>query len=216
MHPNGTRKYTDTYRPSVIQRCLHCGKEFRIKQSSIAAGEGKFCSNSCRLESIHQEAQGRVMERLWSKIAVTPDPSQCWDWMASTFDNGYGQFKVGTKNWRAHRFVWTMVHGPIPDDLVVCHRCDNPLCCNPDHLFLGSNRDNSQDMVSKGRQRGNKGEHSVRGSNHPHAKLTEDAVRDIRKRFSQGDTSSTLGRQYSVTKETILSVVHRKTWRHVQ
>lgn len=94
------------------------------------------------------------MERFWSKVKKT---ETCWVWTAGTFKyrNGYGQFRVrrGDPPAYAHRFAWELVNGPIPQGLHVLHRCDNPPCVNPAHLFLGTQIDNYRDMVSKGRSR---------------------------------------------------------------
>lgn len=82
----------------------------------------------------------------------------CWEWMGSYFGTGYGQFTVRMgrtrKNWIAHRYAWARTFGPIPDGLWVLHRCDNPKCVRPDHLFLGTHADNMADMKAKGRGRG--------------------------------------------------------------
>jgi hypothetical protein len=77
----------------------------------------------------------------------------CWNWKGST-TRGYGTFKpTGSKIAYAHRYMWELLNGPIPEGLLVCHRCDNPTCVNPDHLFLGTKKDNVVDMYSKGRGR---------------------------------------------------------------
>lgn len=79
-------------------------------------------------------------------------PSGCIEWSASRFAQGYGQIKIDGKNRKTHRVAWELVNGPIPDGLMVCHRCDNPPCCNLDHLFLGTAADNTHDMQAKGRR----------------------------------------------------------------
>jgi hypothetical protein len=88
-------------------------------------------------------------ERFASKLV--PAANGCIEWGASRFPQGYGQIKVNYQNRKAHRVAWELAHGPIPDGLVVCHRCDNPPCCNVDHLFLGTHSDNTRDMHAKGR-----------------------------------------------------------------
>src|SRR6185437_10128924 len=117
------------------------------------------------------------LQRFWPKVAV--DPHGCWQWTGKKDTHGYGvllRSPLLPKQTLAHRFSWEIHNGPIPDRLCVCHRCDNPLCVRPDHLFLGSIADNNKDMWMKKR-----GRHRVfTGSGHPRAKLTEHDVREIR------------------------------------
>ncbi len=89
-------------------------------------------------------------ERFWDKVDLSAGPNKCWLWLGAT-NTRYGMFWCGGRQVKAHRFSWEMVHGPIPDGLLVCHRCDNPPCVNPSHLFLGSMSDNILDAVAKGR-----------------------------------------------------------------
>lgn len=97
-----------------------------------------------------------VADRFWERVEVA-DSDECWEWQGSCFPKGYGQMWVGPKGsgtmCRTHRLSWWMHRGPIPDGLKILHHCDNPPCVNPSHLFLGTNDDNMEDMVSKGRSR---------------------------------------------------------------
>ena len=97
----------------------------------------------------------RDIERLWSKIERR-SPDECWPWLAARRRDGYGVMRVGDRTARATRLVWEAVTGEAPGQLCLCHRCDNPPCCNPAHLFLGTRGDNLRDMTRKGRHgRGN-------------------------------------------------------------
>jgi hypothetical protein len=89
-----------------------------------------------------------VADRYWAKVEKGPD---CWNWTGAK-SSGYGDFYIGGRGLLAHRVAWTMENGEIPTGLLVLHRCDNPSCVNPEHLFAGTYQDNADDMVSKGRQ----------------------------------------------------------------
>ena len=138
------------------------------------------------------------------KYTVTE--SGCWIWHGGSNERGYGRVRYHYKQIPAHRLAYILYRGPVADGVIVCHKCDTPACVNPDHLFLGTLQDNSRDMVAKGRHRG------PRGVRHHEAKLTPDAVREIR-------TGALTGREYAekfgVCEASISQVVHRMTWKGV-
>jgi DNA-binding CsgD family transcriptional regulator len=107
----------------------------------------------------------------------------------------------------AHRVAWFLEHGSIPAGQHVLHRCDNRLCCNPAHLFLGTNLDNIADRHAKGR--------TARGSDNGRARLTPDAVIIVRRLASHGATKASLARRFAVSETTIRQAVQRKTWKHL-
>jgi hypothetical protein len=151
----------------------------------------------------------KPVSRFWSKVDKSGD---CWLWTAFVDDCGYGRFRPTSKSSMnmAHRHAWMLTYGPIPEGLLVCHRCDNPACVNPDHLFLGTHAENMTDMASKGRSRDSFGEQN------PRAKLTENTVREIRARYAAGGiTLKQLGAEYSVSDQAVWRLVHRKSWRHL-
>ena len=147
----------------------------------------------------------------WNKIKVLGN-NDCWEWRAFKDKDGYGQYsswKDGDEQ-RVHRIMWILKFGSIPKGALVCHKCDNPSCCNPNHLFLGTHRDNMKDMVKKGRVG------CVKGENHGCSKLTIQQVLEIRSKYVTGKyLQRQLAVEYGVDRTTISSVVNRKIWRHI-
>lgn len=151
-------------------------------------------------------------ERFWQKL---DRQGSCWLWNGSRNADGYGRLKQQAKWVRAHRFAYRLVHGPLPDGLLVCHRCDVRNCCNPDHLFLGTSRDNNRDMIEKGRARFQGAVGLNRGEANARAKLSAADVVAIRAAHSAGEGISALARRYGLHKSGIFMIVHRRAWKHV-
>jgi hypothetical protein len=152
----------------------------------------------------HGHSKGPIIPteiRFWSKVNKTEG---CWLWEACVNSWGYGQFKLNGKQKQAQRVSWMLNFGPIPEGMEVLHKCDNPPCVRPDHLFLGSQDDNMKDKNYKNRQ--------AFGERQGSAKLTEDQIRLIR---VSNKSSITLGLEYNVSESTIVRIKSRKTWRHV-
>jgi hypothetical protein len=181
-------------------------------------------------------------DRFWSKVERGPG---CWIWVGTCDRRGYGAFYFYERPRRqvaAHRFVWELHHGPIPAGMQVCHACDTPPCCNPDHLWLGTAKDNSDDKIRKGRTRyvfsygerhGShthpesraRGERSGarthpesirRGSKNGQAALTEAAVLAIRERYATGTVQqAALAREFGISVPAVSEVINHRKWRHV-
>jgi DNA-binding XRE family transcriptional regulator len=148
------------------------------------------------------------LEQLMSRVIPEPNTG-CWFWIGAIHNpSGYGRLGIGGRNGRdvyAHRLSYELYRGSIPSGFVVCHKCDDPICVNPDHLFLGTHRDNSNDKCQKGRQ--------LYGERNPRAKLSYSSVKLIRVLYSEGLTQRYLADRFGVARETIGQIVRGERWR---
>jgi hypothetical protein len=138
------------------------------------------------------------------RYAVPVTESGCWLWSGSVNNHGYGVAFRNSGRIGAHRLAFAIAHGPITTGMLVCHRCDVRCCVNPQHLFLGTSKDNSADMTAKGRQ--------ARGENMKHSRFTPDVVRLIR---MDSRSERTISAEYGVAKSVIWKIRNRQSWRHV-
>ncbi len=151
-----------------------------------------------------------VVDRFEARIEFDPNGG-CWLWSGAPVSGGYGRLRVDGIQVRAHRLSWEWFKGPIPEGLLVCHKCDVPSCVNPDHLWLGTNDDNLKDMAAKGRGRSG----AVGGEKHGSAKLTNAKVMDIVERLGRGENCCSIARDFGVTHPTIRDIKVGKTWSSV-
>jgi len=146
-------------------------------------------------------------ERFWSKVARA-GPDECWLWKGARHPKGYGEFRSPPGLTKiAHRVAFILSRGDIPPGLLICHSCDNPPCCNPRHLFAGTAKENSLDMVSKGR--------SPRGERQGHTRMTEREVRAIRRLNDLAVRQKDLAEAFGVPQQTMSAIIKRKNWKYV-
>src|SRR5437870_4769134 len=151
----------------------------------------------------------KEIQKFWLKIdrslGLGPN-GDCWHWIGGLTSQGYGNFMVGRRNVKSHRLAFFLVTGKW-STLFLCHKCDNPICCNPDHFFEGTHRNNEDDKVAKCRQ--------LRGEQNAGARLTSDQVLAIREAYKHGDSQKCLGSRYGVSGTAIGFIVKRKLWKHI-
>ncbi len=185
-----------------------------------------------------------ILERFWLRVnkdgpipAHKPELGPCWVWTGATTGQGYGKMNIRGVRSLTHRISWEIHNGPVPDGLFVLHRCDNEPCCNPAHLFVGTNQDNTADSTEKGRrasgerhgthtkpetlQRGD--EHWTRrlgvrtiGEDNGFAKLTDDDVRAIRLAYANGESQQSIADRHGIHQTAVSGIARRQTWSHVQ
>jgi len=189
--------------------CLcDCGNRKIILQYSLVSGNTKSCGclskekakEHCSKLNFVEDVEKYIRDRI-----IVNKENNCWEWTGSISTKGYPQSGLSRYSKVASRTSYMVFIGKIPKGILVCHKCDNPKCVNPDHLFLGTQQDNMNDMVEKGR--------SLRGEKHPKTKLNESDVRRIRKsRYKP----CILARKYKVSQSAIRHIQDRRTWKHVQ
>jgi hypothetical protein len=130
----------------------------------------------------------------------------CWQWDGRKNIGGYGSL---SDNWPAHRFSYEHHIGPIPEGLFCLHKCDVRDCCRPDHLFLGTIKENNLDMYAKKRQ------YQSNNGRHPRAKLTNEQVIEVRKLVYKGRSQSKIAKQFNISQSTISDITHNKTYKDI-
>jgi hypothetical protein len=160
---------------------------------------------------------GTPEQRFWAHVdkngpvpSVDPKLGPCWLWTGPKERSGHGRIRISTAGERdgAHRFAYQLLLRVDPGELFVCHRCDNPPCVNPDHLFLGTHQDNMSDRDSKMRH--------CHGSRSPNTRLTEATVLEIRRLYATGEHSQeSLAKRFRLGQVSVSRLLLRKTWQHI-
>jgi hypothetical protein len=235
--------------------CALCSKP-------TARASFRYCSQDCANAS----KRGRFAERFWAKVDRSGGPDACWPWLAGRHRRGYGKYWLNGRTIPANRVAWELVNGPMPTELRACHSCDNPPCCNPRHIWPGTDADNQADSKAKGRTasgerhwshqvpeklargdahwtrtrperlaRGDRNgarihpDRVARGDRSParrhpglfagerngKARLTAADVREIRRRYGDGELQVALARAFGVPQTQISRIVRGKAWAHV-
>lgn len=182
--------------------CVGCGAVFVSIPSAVRRGRS-YCTRECWIAH-----GGDVRRRLAENRDIDPDTG-CWNWTRGLTSSGYGKVKVSGRTYMVHRLAAAEYSGfSIDSPLRVLHRCDNPRCFNPKHLFIGTDADNVKDMYAKGR--------ACVGSRKSDAILTESDVPVIRERMQSGERVADIARDYGVSKAAIYNIKSGRSWSHVR
>jgi hypothetical protein len=175
--------------------CQCCSCTFLRIPSQV----GNYCSKPCQ-----HMARRDPLRRFWSRVRKTDG---CWDWTGAPDNKGYGHISIERRKVLVHRFVYALERGAIPAGIDVLHSCDNRACVNPDHLFLGTQVDNTRDMIAKGRH--------ARGERMGNTHLTDADAQRIRELHRQGLRPKQLSAMFDVTPQVVGNIVAHRTWRHL-
>ncbi len=218
-------KTQSNYWGGYYQFYIENGKQIRITKFSYEYFNGPLlkktiifntCNNKKCVNPNHlytSDNEDEIFKRFVAKVDVPNDwekfPEKCWEWTGGLLEDGYGCFSINGKSRSASRYIYEYYNGPILNGLLVCHTCDNPKCVNPNHLFLGTNNDNSKDMVVKNR--------SLKGSDCHLSILTEDIVMNMINDIWLGNVKSVkdVMIKYKTSDPNIRDILNGKTWLHV-
>lgn len=159
-----------------------------------------------------------ILDRFWANVnkdgpVVMAELGPCWQWIGRVGQSGYGLFQIGRHTrLTAHRFAWELANGPVPAGLLACHKCDNRRCINQNHIFIGTHKDNSQDMSRKGRTWRHTHPESHEGESGGNNKLTAAQVTTIRRRLAAGESHISISRDYPVGYTQIGNIARGEAW----
>jgi HNH endonuclease len=204
----------EAYRTDVV--CVVCGTVRRFSLS--VAKRRRTCGQECAYKVRGEHTRRRNIarwgdwrDRFWRNVQKGDG---CWEWQAHRDRDGYGRFTVPDREKRfpapASRIAWELANGTrVPDGLIVCHHCDNPPCCRPDHLYVGTFADNVRDSYERGRQ------NPPRGERQGGSKLTAEQIREIRTLILNGHRHRDIAARFAVDPSLISRIRHGEVWAHV-
>jgi hypothetical protein len=149
------------------------------------------------------------VKRFWDKVDKS---GECWIWKGTKFRTGYGMFRFEGKVGSSHRASWKLSHGDIMEGMCVLHTCDNKLCVNPQHLWLGSQQDNIDDMWRKGRWKTGGRSNCIKGMMHYKAKITDQQVKEIRVDLR---VQRLIAKTYGISRSLVSHIKTKRTWAHI-
>lgn len=194
---------------------LKCKEGYSNAELSPRYGVSKMSITRIRNDTYFQ---GKSMAEIKESTKLTPSQirqkildgsrldhvSGCWEWMCAKTSAGYGNIIVDGKVLLSHRISYSCFVGPLSDEILACHKCDNPGCCNPDHLFSGSHQDNITDKVKKGRNRS--------GGNHPQSVINEDTAVKIIEMLKSGMSAGAVAKELGIHHGIVWNVKYGKSW----
>jgi hypothetical protein len=183
-------------------------------KKAVAEKSGRIINNRDR--GRHIPVMTELETAKFHAAVASCGKDECWPWKLYLRDNEYGQFMLNRKPFLAHRIAYFLAFGDFDASKSVCHRCDNRMCCNPAHLFLGTHADNARDMYQKRRAGCQlRPERLARGNRHGCAKLKESDIPTIRRMCQEGIYQRVIAKQYGVSQSQITVINTGKTWKHV-
>lgn len=187
-----------------VKTCKYCGKMLKdLKNESFCS---RKCSSLFRRDNHYSEYEEKIKERILRNIEIFP--SGCWIWKSFKSKSGYAEITWKGEKKRTNRISFEVFKDKIPTGMYVCHTCDNPLCVNPDHLYIGTHQDNIDDKLKKGRQ--------SKGKEIGRSKLDEEKVNEIRRIAEKEEFShERIGEIFGVSQSCISRIVKRLTWKHI-
>lgn len=191
--------------PKYLCQC-DCGKLTYVLGTDLRNGKYKSCG--CMKWITDPLYEKKFLKRFYSYVKI--NNNGCWEWYGNQSKEGYGNISYKAKLRRATRVIWEIKIGPIPEKMIICHKCDNPKCVNIDHLFLGTNAINRMDCLLKKR------DNSRIGNNHPNSKLSEQKVILIKKLILQKVSGRKIAKQFGVGNSTIYHIMAGDNWSHVK